>query len=401
MANTTLEKLEEFAIDVILERRYGASAFLLREFLTVLSRIYGKVMRLRVWLYDRRVLRWHSPGCLVISVGNLTVGGTGKTPVVEKLSRSLTRAGRRVAILSRGYKSSPAPLPVRLYHRLTQKEGDPPRVVSDGASLLLDSEKAGDEPYMLASNLKNVVVLVDKNRVKSARYAVRHFGRDTLVLDDGLQYLPLKERFNLVLVDRTAPFGNRHILPRGTLREPKEQLRRADAILITKCDGSDLAGLKHELRRYNRHAEMLECAHRPLHLEDLYTGEQVPLSYLQDKKVGATCGIAVPESFEEGLKNLGAKIIYFRHYADHHRFTQQEVLNSINRTRARGGYALITTEKDAVRFPKVDRRDLPIYFLRVEIVLLNEKESFEDCMLRLVRVKGKASQGADSGLMAT
>jgi tetraacyldisaccharide 4'-kinase len=238
-----------------------------------------------------------------------------------------------------------------------------------------------------------VVVLVDKNRVKSARYAVRVFQRDTLVLDDGLQYLPLKERINIVLVDRTAPFGNRHILPRGTLREPREQLRRADAILITKCDGSNLTELKQDLRRYNRHAEMLECAHRPLHLEDLYTGERVPLSYLQDKKVGATCGIAVPESFEDGLKHLGAKIIYFRHYADHHRFTQQEVLNSINRTRARGGYALITTEKDAVRFPKVDRRDLPIYFLRVEIVLLNEMETFEDCMLRLVRLKGAQIRG--------
>ncbi len=120
----------------------------------------------------------------------------------------------------------------------------PPRVVSDGRSLLLDSEMAGDEPFMLASNLKDVLVLVDKDRVKSGLHAIRKFGCDTLLLDDGLQFLRLKERIDIVLVDSESPFANRHLLPRGLLREPPEQLRRANIIFITKCDGRDLTELR-------------------------------------------------------------------------------------------------------------------------------------------------------------
>ena len=390
MANKPLEQLEQFAIEVILERRKGLSARLLLAFLHILSLVYCRIVRLRWWLYDMRLMRWHSVGCMTISVGNLTVGGTGKTPIVEQFARSLTQAGRKVAILSRGYKSVPKPFWQRMKERLSGRGNyNPPRVVSDGRSLLLDSSRSGDEPFMLASNLHNVVVLVDKNRVKSALYAVEHFGVDTLLLDDGYQYLPLKERLNVTLVDRLAPFGNEHLLPRGTLREPHDHLKRADVIFITKCDGSDITPLREKIRRYNKHAEMLECAHHPLYLQDLYTGDRLPLEHLKDREVGALAGIAVPESFEFGLKQLGAKIIYSRHYADHHRFTDQEVLNAINRTRTRGGHALITTEKDAVRFPRVNRHDLPVYFLRVEIRLLSTNESFHDCIMRVCRLQDK------------
>jgi len=386
MANKPLEQLEQFAIEVILERRKGLSAGLLLIFLNFLSRIYCQIMRLRWWLYEKRLARWHSVGCLAISVGNLTVGGTGKTPIVEQFARSLTQAGRRVAILSRGYKSTPKPLARRWWDKWVKRVKAPPRIVSDGKSLLLDSARAGDEPYMLASNLRDVVVLVDKDRVKSALYAVEQFGVDTLLLDDGYQYFPLKERLNVLLVDRESPFGNEYLLPRGTLREPHDHLKRGDVIFVTKCDGSDLSLLKERIRKYNRHAEIIECAHHPLYLQDLYTGERKPLDYLRDRQVGALAGIAVPQSFEQGLRKLGGKIIYSRHYADHHRFSEQEVLNAINRTRTRGGHALITTEKDAVRFPRVNRHDLPVYFLRVEIRLLNTEESFHDCIMRISRL---------------
>lgn len=398
MADKPLERLERFAIDVILERRYGRTAFLLRLVLKGLSWIYGGVMRLRCWAFHRRLLRVHVPGCLVISVGNLTVGGTGKTPVVEQLARALTSAGRRVAILSRGYKRVPLPFWRKLWNRLVlRRPADPSRVVSDGKSLLLDSAQAGDEPFMLAMNLRDVVVVVDKNRIRSAAVAIERFGCDTLVLDDGYQYLPLRERINVLLVDRFQPFGNGHVLPRGTLREPRDHLRRGDVILITKCDGSDLSELKKELRRYNCHAPMLECAHVPIHLQDLYTHEIVPLDYLKGRNVGAVSGIAVPESFDSGLKKLGANLIYTRHYADHHRFTAQEVTNAINRTRARGGHALITTEKDSVRFPRVDRRDLPVYFLRVEIRLLEPDQTFDTLVERLLRPEVSAFQVTGSG----
>ncbi len=393
MALRALEPLEQFATDVILDRAAGRRAALLKPILLGLATIYAGIMRARAQFYHDAVLRRYSVGALVISVGNLTVGGTGKTPVVEKLARSLQEAGRRVAILSRGYKSVPKPLLTRLADRfLPGRIPSPPRIVSDGKSVLLDSAQAGDEPFMLARNLPGVAVLVDSDRVKSARHAIRHYRADTLLLDDGYQYLRLGDRFNLLLVDRQNPFGNRHVLPRGVLREPPDALKRADLILLTKCQSKDQAALEKQIRRHNRHARILPCAHHPLHLEDMITGETKPLSFLRGLRVGAVAGIAVPESFLEGLVKLGAEIVYQRSFADHHRFTVGEVENALTRTRARRGLALITTEKDSVRFPPFTPRDIPVLFLRVEINLLDDGSRFEDAVRDAIGIRPKTAQ---------
>src|SRR5881396_557485 len=164
-----LERLEEFGIDVVLERRHGVRASILRGILYALSFVYERLVQLRLYFYRKRIFRERALGCLVISIGNLTVGGTGKTPIVEKFARALRAGGRRVAILSRGYKSVPRKRDWRSWFR---RESEPPRVVSDGKSLLLDSLTAGDEPYMLAHNLKDVIVIVDKDRVKSGLFAI-------------------------------------------------------------------------------------------------------------------------------------------------------------------------------------------------------------------------------------
>jgi tetraacyldisaccharide 4'-kinase len=286
-----------------------------------------------------------------------------------------------VAVLSRGYKSQPSPFPQDFLDRFRPLEmRHPPRVVSDGRSLLLDSERAGDEPFMLASNLQDVLVLVDRDRVKSGLHAIRKYGCDTLLLDDGLQFLRLKERLDIVLIDCEAPFANRHLLPRGLLREPPEELRRANIVFITKCDGRDLTDLYAEMRRYNRHAEFVECAHRPRHLEEIFTHEIRPLADLKEMRVGAISGIARPESFEEGLKKLGVELIYARRYADHHRFSEGEIAKMFERAKARGARAIITTEKDSVRFPRLGKRPLPVYFLRVEIEIIRGHEAFARCL---------------------
>jgi len=385
------DRLEQFAVDVILERRWGFRAWAFRQFLWVLSGLYRLGVRWRLWWFETRLGNVYALGCLVISVGNLTVGGTGKTPVVELFARELTRRGRKVAVLSRGYKSAPLPFPQRLADRFrTLDQRRPPRVVSDGRSLLLDSEMAGDEPFMLASNLKNVLVLVDKDRVKSGLHAIRKFDCDTLLLDDGLQFLRLKERIDIVLVDCESPFANRHLLPRGLLREPPEQLCRANIIFITKCDGRDLSDLRAELRRYNNHAEFVECAHKPLHLEEIFTHEVVPLSFLKTLRIGTISGIARPESFEEGLRKLGAEIIYSRRFADHHRFTEGETAKMFERSKTRNARAVITTEKDSVRFPRLGKRPLPVYFLRVEIEIIRGHEAFERCLNQMCRYNNPA-----------
>ena len=239
---------------------------------------------------------------------------------------------------------------------------------------------AGDEPYMLASNLRDVVVLVDKDRVKSGRYAIEKFGCDTLLLDDGFQYWDLRgRRHDVVLVDCQQPFGNGHLLPRGTLREPASHLARAHTIFITKSDG-DTAGLRARIAKHNPDAGVIECVHHPLYFEDVFSGERQRLDLVKGRKVASLSGIAQPESFEQSLVKLGAELVYSKRFADHHRFTQQEVLNAINRGKKRQAEIIITTQKDAVRFPKIDRRDLPIYFVRVEIKIISGASDFQDCV---------------------
>src|SRR6266478_4648736 len=323
-----LEQLEEFGIDVVLERRHGVRASVLRGILYGLSFVYDRLVQVRLYLYRKRVFRERALGCLVISIGNLTVGGTGKTPIVEKFARALQAGGRRIAILSRGYKSVPRK---RNWFSWLRRDFDPPRVVSDGKSLLLDSLTAGDEPYMLAHNLRDVIVLVDKDRVKSGRFAIDKWDIDTLLLDDGLQYLHLKHRLDMVLVDRQAPFGNEFLLPRGTLRESPRNLRRASYIFITKNTGEPNDALLQRIRRYNRTAEIIECAHKPLYLQNLFTGERLPLDRLRDAFIGSICGIAAPESFEAGLKKLGARVDLAKRYIDHHRYSEGELQSFINR----------------------------------------------------------------------
>ena len=382
-----IENLEQFAIDVILERRKGLRAAILRGLLYVLSLAYGRVVQLRLALYRRRIFRERTLGCLVISIGNLTVGGTGKTPIVEKFARALQAGGRQVAILSRGYKSVPQSRPRTWLQRLRGDDDEPPRIVSDGKTLLLDSLTAGDEPYMLAQNLKDVIVLVDKNRVKSGLFALDKWKVDTLLLDDGMQFLHLKHRLDVVLVDRQAPFGNEFLLPRGTLREPPRNLRRASYIFITKSTGEPNDQLVQRIRRYNRTAEIIECAHRPLYLQHLLTGERVPLERLRDTYIGSICGIAAPESFEGGLRELGARLDLAKSYIDHHRYTDAEIHSFINRCLRRDLEMIITTEKDAVRMPRLTAEEMkvPIYFLRVEIQILSGQESWEHCVARICK----------------
>jgi tetraacyldisaccharide 4'-kinase len=378
------ETLETFVLEVIFEERRGTRAALMRGFLYSCSKLFQVAIKARRFLYNVRILRDSTLGVQVIAIGNLTVGGTGKTPVVEKFARELRDQGRNVAILSRGYRSKPAPVHQWFLNKILFREDTtPPRVVSDGKSLLLDSETAGDEPYMLASNLKDVVVLVDKDRVKSGRYAIEKFGCDTLLLDDGFQYWKLRgRRQDIVLIDRQQPFGNERLLPRGTLREPPSHLARANTIFITKSNG-DSEELRRRIAQFNPDASIIECVHHPLYLEDVFTGQRLDLAFLKGRKVASLSGIAQPESFEQSLVKIGAELVYAKRFADHHRFTQQEILNAINRGKKRQAETIITTQKDAVRFPKLDRRDLPIYFMRVEIKIVSGANDFQDCVRRI------------------
>ena len=391
-----IERIEHYLVRIIqqpgADQGHPWPIRLLLAALKGVSLVFRHVVLTRLFLYNVGICRRYPLGCQVISVGNITAGGTGKTPVVEIFARELQKSGRKVAILSRGYRKRELPW----YQRLFRENIEPPRVVSDGKRLLLDSEMGGDEPYMLASNLPGVVVLVDKNRVKSGRYAVKRFGCDTLILDDGFQYLKLRHRLEVVLVDKTNPFGNANMLPRGVLREPIRNLKRADFIFITKSDGHS-EELRARLRELNANAEIIECCHRPLHLRNVYTAEHVPLSWLKGRTVTSLSGIAVPQSFENSLRAMGAKVVYCERYADHHRYNAQEIIDAVNKAADLHADALLTTEKDAVRFPRLESTPVPVYYMRVDIELLSGAENFHEavehiCFRRQGKKEARASE---------
>lgn len=380
----TLAELERWGADVIFGRARGFRAGMTRLAMSLLSGLFRGVVALRLTVFRKRWKQQAHLGTQVISIGNITVGGTGKTPVTEMLAKTLRDRGRDVAILSRGYKSRR----LKDAQKWKDREGNPidaadmPKVVSDGRALLLDSKYAGDEPFMLARNLDGVSVVVDKDRIKGGRFAVKHLGADTLVLDDGLQYLRLAHGSDIILVDRTAPYGTGHLLPRGTLREPPPNLIRASYILITKCDGSPNDALIAELRKHNPHAPIIECAHGPRYVEELFTGRREDLSYLRDKWVAAISGIAVPESFEGSLESLGARVEIRRHFPDHYRFTRNEIDAFMNRCIERDMELIVTTEKDAVRFPRPKDMAVPIWFLRIEVEILKGEDEWEEMIDR-------------------
>ncbi|MEN8725621.1 MAG: tetraacyldisaccharide 4'-kinase [Lentimonas sp.] len=379
----------QFTADVIYDRRHGRAAEVMSSFLYGLSFIFSALVQLRWYLYEKRILRNKPLGCLVVVVGNLTVGGTGKTPVVEKFARTLHERGRKVAILSRGYKSKKEPLAKKLWRMLTHGEEAPPRIVSDGKNVLLDSDVAGDEPFMLAKNLPGVVVLTDKNRVKAGSFAIRKFGCDTLILDDGFQYLPLKGRLNLLLVDKTNPFGNQHLLPRGILREPIKHLSRASYIFLTKSDGKRDEALLEMIREHNSEAEIIECAHQPQYLQCVETGERLPLDTLKGVKIASFSGIASPESFENMLRGYGAEIRYNQRFLDHHRFSRYEIQHLYKKAGAADLDMIVTTEKDAVRLFEDIKAPIPIYYLRLEIDILSGEEDFDAAATRICLPRNK------------
>ena len=377
-----LERLESYLVRLIQEKGadqdqpFGIN--LLLYVLKGLSYLFLAVVGIRYFLYRTGLLRRYPLGTQVISIGNVTAGGTGKTPVTEIFARTLAAEGRKVAILSRGYRRKEAPWWQRLFTQVIEK----PLVVSDGRHVLLDSETGGDEPYMLASNLPGVAVVVDRNRVKAGRYAVNRLGCDTLILDDGFQYQKLKHSIEVVLVDSTNPFGNGNMLPRGILREPVRNLKRADIIFLTKCRG-DVGAVKEEIRKYNSTAEIVECNHTPRVLRDVWSREEFPLDWLRGRTTCTLSGIASPKGFENSLRQLGAKVVWCERYADHHRYDSSEILYALNRTADMGADALVTTEKDAVRFPRLETTPVRCLYLRIAIEILSGAESFASLINRI------------------
>ena len=382
-----LSDFESFVEGVLYDRDLSVSARLFGLFLRPFSILFSGIVRLRLFLYSNQIILHNKPlDCMVVVVGNLTVGGTGKTPVVERFAKELLKKGRKVAILSRGYKSNLDPTKRNFENCFGFKDITPPRIVSDGNQVFLNSEDAGDEAFMLARNLPGVVVLSDKNRVKSGRYAVEKFKVDTVILDDGFQYLHLKGQLNLLLVDQTNPFGNRSLLPRGILREPVRHLKRASYVFLTKSEIEPELEILQTVRKYNPYVEIIRCVHRPKHFEEVNGLKKENLTFLHEFYVGVFCGIASPRGFEDLIERMSGEVRFKQRFLDHHKYSNDELDKMFQQAKNSGADVMITTEKDAVRIPANYKPIIPLFFVRMEIEIIEGFEDFEEAVEDLCKL---------------
>ncbi len=300
--------------------------------------LYGGVIGLRIFLYRTGLLPTKRVDCHVVSVGNLTTGGTGKTPVVLYLAEQWQARGKRVGIVSRGYR---------------RKKKDGVVLVSDGEQVLETAEAVGDEAYLMAERLKGIPVAVAADRYAGCRFLQSRFAVDVILLDDGFQHLRLHRDLNLLLVDATKPFGNGHLLPRGALREPLSQMQRADMVILTRAD--DQVELDKTMSTVSAFGlPTLQSCFQPTGLVNLKTAETRAHSELSGQSVLPVCGIGNPDAFLRQLADLGAKLESPMLFPDHHPYGPAD-LERIDRVAEAAGLRwIVTTEKDAVKIKALD-----------------------------------------------
>jgi tetraacyldisaccharide 4'-kinase len=336
-------------------------------FFYLLSLPYGGAVRARNRLFDLGVLRQEKVGCPVVSVGNLTVGGTGKTPMVILLAGMLRDRGMRPAVLSRGYggKSTSGVL-----------------VVSDGRQILAGPEEAGDEPVLIARRLKGIPVLAGAKRALTGRYARENFGVDVMVLDDGFQHRWIHRDLDIVLLDSRQPLGNGLLLPRGPLREPPLALERAGVVVFTRLQDSAGPVMDKDISGILSGRPVLRTRIRPTNLVGA-DGTELPLSFLAGKKVFAFAGIAQPESFRQTVEGLGGIIAGFRAFPDHHRYTAEDWGRIEHDAGLARADIVLATEKDLVKLQGIPQALTRIHGLAIETEILEGADRLEEA-LRIV-----------------
>jgi len=328
--------------------------------LYLVSLPYGGVVRARSLLYSLQLLKPKTLPCPVISIGNITAGGTGKTPLVMSLAKGLMERGISVAILSRGYKGK----------KLSQQ------VVSDGKTVFLSPEESGDEPFLMAEACQGVPVLVGKDRFYNGRIALQRFGIKGILLDDGYQHLPLRRDINILLIDSEIGFGDGTLLPRGILREPLSHLRRAHLLILTKAkDPEALRPLEKIIREIHPSAPLYHSHYEPVSLVGPKGEEQEPSS-LKGKNVLALSGVANPNYFSSLLMKCGMEIIKEVIFPDHYLYSTKDL--SFIEEKGKGVDCIVTTEKDMVKLKKLNILHLPIRALHVEMKIWEEKEFYQE-----------------------
>lgn len=354
----------EDGLAMIKGQKTGVFPFFFVLLMKILSLGYCQAVKLVRYFYQCGIFSKYKLPCFVISIGNMTVGGTGKTPTAERMAREFLQAGYKVAILQRGYRGT--------WEGVAE-------IVSDGEQIFMTAGECGDEAYLLATNLPGVGIVVGRDRYTSGLLAIKELGAEILIMDDGFQHWQLERDLDVVLVDVTDDLSKNQILPRGTLREPVDGFKRADVFMLTKTDLVDdklTDSTAKFLSELNPRAMIIEVVHSPaglIEIADWYAGKYDKISLndkLSGQRVLVFSAIGNPLSFENTIENLGCEIVQRMRFADHHSYTMSEMQRILIRAVASGVTALVTTEKDAVKLPSefIHRyRKLPIYVSKIEM----------------------------------
>jgi tetraacyldisaccharide 4'-kinase len=362
-------------VESVMNSEDKAPVISLASALYTISLLYGAGQRLRQLGYRKKIIPARKLPCRVICVGNLAVGGTGKTPMTMYVAEKIKRFGYQPAIVSRGYRGE------------AQNRGG---VVSDGRSLFMGPEQAGDEPYLIAARLKDVPVIVGKDRFAAGMLALNKFQPDVLVLDDGFQHLRLKRDVDLVLLDHLHSFGNMHLLPRGILREPISALARATACIFTRYRADGAGSAASSIERIKKHSPQLPVF-KSTYVPYCYTirsGAQISIAEntdcsspeaakrLNGEKTFGFSGIARNQDFQDTVKNIGFKIAGFIEFADHHRYTAHDINHILAAAEKANVRCLITTEKDLVRIPPENPFHLDLVIVGVRVSFGDGEQNF-------------------------
>ena len=320
-----------------------------------LSRIYAAIILLRNKLYDWNIFRTSKiQNCTVISVGNISVGGTGKTPAVEFLAKYLISRAKKTAILSRGYR----------------RESSGTLLISDGQKILVGPQRSGDEPYLLAKNLPIVPVVVENDRYRGGIFIKQKFNPDYLILDDAYQHRRIFRDIDIVLIDSMIGLSNNHTLPGGVLREPLKGLNRADMIWLTRVNqASKVDSLISSIRKYTG-VPIIKTMHEPQFLYSLSSSKQISLELLKNREIFIFSGIGNPGAFRDTVIRLQANVRGELLFSDHHKYRKSDFQKIYTNAKLSKAEWIITTEKDAIRIQELPEMNTPIYYLKIELKII-------------------------------
>lgn len=376
------------------DRRNGCDGFVL--ILSMASKVYGGAVKLRRIFYKNGILISKRLSCPIISIGNITVGGTGKTPMTIYVAQVLKKLGYRVAIISRGYKGK------------AEKIGG---IVSNGKELLMTPENAGDEPYLMANKLKDVPVIVGKNRFNAGRLAIEKFDPEVIVLDDGFQHLMLQRDFDMVLLDYRRPFGNGHLLPRGVMREPVSALLYADAIILTKSDtmhNNETATSAKKRRLYERNKPVYRSFHHPFVYKIINTEKNIFEKNIHEalrqnsdcingRSVFAFSGLADNHIFLRTLQSFKCNVSGFLEFPDHHPYSERDLDEILWNAKKSMSDCIITTEKDYVRI--AHKIDWPgdLFVIGIEIDFGDDRKRFNTLIEKWIIDRHQSDKNVSMG----